>query len=300
MISVIICSAREQDLKNVSQNIFETIGVDHEIIAINNSDGKKGICEVYNAAAKKAKFDTLCFMHEDIEMKTQDWGNVVLNLFTKNPKVGLVGVAGAGYKSVTPSGWYNHDLESNGGAYSNVLQGHKRDATPERHDYFNPKNESFSKVACVDGCWLSMPKSVWNEFPFDDVLLKKFHGYDLDLSLAVNQKYDVVVTFEVFLRHFSEGNYDQNWFEEMLKVHAKWSHVLPLNADHLIEGNLAFIEKRAFRRFLQSSLNDGVAYLTLMKAVVNARPSRLIGLSLVVKLCFALMKMKRESSQLKR
>ncbi|WP_221391678.1 glycosyltransferase [Dyadobacter sp. NIV53] len=292
MISVIICSAREQDLNQVKENISQTVGVPYEIIAYNNSDGQRGICEVYNAGARQARYDTLCFMHEDIEMKTPDWGSKVVNLLSEHPKIGLIGVAGGGYKSVTPSGWYNYGLEINGGAYSNVLQGYKRDEKKEGHDYNNPKRELFSKVACVDGCWLSTRKSVWQESPFDEKLLTKFHGYDLDFSLAIGEKYDVVVTFEVLLRHFSEGNYDLNWFEEMLKVHAKWSYLLPVNADNMIEGDLLQNEKWAFRRFLQDSLDNGITKSALINVVWHSRKSSFIGFNLMVKLGFALMKMK--------
>ena len=295
MISVIICSAKVQDLKEVKQNIAKTIGVPYEIIAYDNSDGKRGICEVYNAGARQAQYDILCFMHEDIEMKALGWGSRMIQLFSENPEVGLVGVAGGGYKSVTPSGWYNYDIEKNGGAYSNVFQGYKRDGLPDTHDYNNPKNEAFSKVACVDGCWLCMPKSVWQQCPFDEKLLKHFHGYDLDISLSVNQYYDVAVTFDVPLRHFSEGNYDHKWFGEMLKVHEKWSHILPIDADHVINADLAFNEKRAFRRFLQNSVNEGISRFRLIKVIWNAMPSRLIGLSMVMKLCFALVKMEKKT-----
>lgn len=292
MISIIICSANATDLNLVSQNINQTVGIPYEIISIDNSSGKMGICEVYNAGARQAKYDTLCFMHEDIEMKTLNWGSKIVSLLSENPKIGLIGVAGGGYKSVTPSGWYNYDMEKNGGSYSNVLQGYKREGLPETHDYNNPKNESFSKVACLDGCWLSTRKEVWNEFPFDENLLNRFHGYDLDISLSIGQKYDAVVTFEVLLRHFSEGNYDKSWFEEMLKIHEKWSYVLPVDADNLITADLAFNEKRAFRRFLQNSLNEGIPKLKLAKVVWKAKPSRLMGMGMVIKLCFALLKMK--------
>jgi len=295
MISVIICSAKEQDLVKAKENISQTIGVAHEVIAFDNSDGKKGICEVYNAGGKLAKFDILCFMHEDIEMITPEWGKQMVSLFADNPNIGLAGVAGGGYKSITPSGWYNYDIENNGGAYSNILQGYKRDGLPETHDYNNPNNESFSKVACVDGCWLCARKTVWQEFPFDELLLKKFHGYDLDFSLSVNLKYDVVVTFEVLLRHFSEGNYDHKWFEEMLKVHEKWSYYLPVDADKVIKGDLAFNEKRAFRRFLQNCVNEGISRLTLIRVIWNAKPSRFMGLNMVLKLCFALLKMEKKT-----
>jgi glycosyltransferase involved in cell wall biosynthesis len=292
MISVIICSANAEDLRDVRINIAQTIGVAYEIIAIDNSDGSKGICEVYNMGARRAQYDALCFMHEDIEMKTQNWGRNLLNLFERDAKIGLVGVAGGGYKSLTPSGWYNYSFERNGGAYSNVLQGYKHAGKEEGHDYNNPKYQLYSKVACIDGCWMSMPKQVWEKFPFDARRFKRFHGYDLDISLSVNQQYNVVVTFDILLRHFSEGKFDQVWFKEMLKVHEKWSHMLPFDGDGLIGEDLFLTEKWAYRRFLQDALDLGFSKSTLLPTVWSSRKSPLFGFKVMLALAFAMMKMK--------
>lgn len=292
MITVIICSANEQDLNNVKENITQTIGLPFEIIAINNSDGKMGICEVYNRGASQAQYETLCFMHEDIEMITPNWGKKVIELFDQNPKVGLMGVAGGGYKSLVPSSWYHYKLEQNGGFYVNIIQGHRRSGKPDSHDYKNPKNERFSKVACIDGCWMCIRAGVWKENKFDENRLTKFHAYDLDISMAVNQKSDVIVTFEVLLRHFSEGNFDQNWFLEILKINDKWCAHLPLDADKIVGGNLFQMEKRAYRRFLQESLNEGFSKTTLLNSVWSTRKSPLFGFGVMLKLAFSLLKMK--------
>ena len=77
MISIIISSANSKQLEEVSQNVAQTIGVPYEIISFNNADGSMGICEVYNKGTAKAKYDLLCFMHEDLLFKTMDWGKVV-------------------------------------------------------------------------------------------------------------------------------------------------------------------------------------------------------------------------------
>jgi glycosyltransferase involved in cell wall biosynthesis len=296
MISIIICSANAEDLRDVRLSIAQTIGVENEIIAIDNSNGKKGICEVYNTGAKQAKFGILCFMHEDIEMKTPDWGKNVLALFSGDPKVGLVGVAGGGYKSLTPSGWYNYSIERNGGAYSNVLQGYKHAGKEDGFDYNNPKYQRYSKVACIDGCWMCMLKTVWERHPFDSRSFKRFHGYDLDISLSVNQCYDVVVTFDVLLRHFSEGKFDRVWFKEMLKVHQKWSHVLPFDGDNLVGDHMFQTEKWAYRRFLQDSLDLGFSKFILLQTVWHSRKSPLFGFGVMVSLAFALLKMKRREN----
>jgi hypothetical protein len=83
-------------------------------------------------------------MHEDIEMKTEGWGQKVLEIFEQNPETGLIGVAGGGYKSLVPSSWYNADLELNGEFYCCLIQGFKYSGVTEYVDYRNPKNEKLS------------------------------------------------------------------------------------------------------------------------------------------------------------
>jgi hypothetical protein len=277
MISVIICSANAADLLQVKINISRTIGVPHEIIGFDNSNGQKGICEVYNEGARAARYDMLCFMHEDIEMKTEGWGGKVLEIFENNPQVGLIGVAGGGYKSLVPSGWYNADLEMNGEFYCCLIQGFKYSGVNEYVDYRNPKDEKLSRVASVDGCWLATRRSTALEHSFDENLLKGFHGYDIDFSLSVGQKQHVAVTYEILLRHFSEGAFSDDWEEQMLKVHKKWSAILPVNTDGLDEKVLLRYERRAFKAFFNKQLDKGSSYRRLISIIWNARHSRVFG-----------------------
>jgi len=275
MISVIICSADPVELQLVKENIATTIGTVYEIIAFDNAHAEKGICELYNEGAKQAKNDILVFMHEDIEMKTADWGVKVLEIFRANPNLGLMGVAGGGYKSVVPSSWYNADLEINGGFYCNLIQGFKYSGRESFLDYRNAKNEKLTKVASIDGCWMATKKAIVLAHPFDQNLLKHFHAYDIDFSLSVGKQFDVAVTYEVLLSHFSEGNFSNNWEEEILKVHKKWSATLPVNADGLDEKTLLRYERRAFRLYFKKQLQNGKSYRDLMKICWNARKSRI-------------------------
>ena len=275
MISVIICSADPVELQLVKENIARTIGTAHEIIAFHNGHAEKGICELYNEGTKQAKYDILVFMHEDIEMKTEAWGAKVLEIFAGNPGLGLMGVAGGGYKSVVPSSWYNADLEINGGFYCNLIQGFKYSGREAFLDYRNAKNEKLTKVASIDGCWMVTKKEIALANPFDQNLLKHFHAYDIDFSLAVGRHYDVAVTYEVLLSHFSEGNFSHNWEDEILKVHKKWSATLPVNADGLDEKTLLRYERRAFKMYFKKQLQKGKSYNDLMHICWNARHSRI-------------------------
>lgn len=292
MISIVICSANEEELAQVSENIGNTVGIAYEIIAIDNRTAGRGICEVYNEGAMRARFDILCFMHEDIELRTAGWGAKVLDIFNQNPQLGLLGIAGGGYKSLAPSSWYNYFLQENGGFYANLVQGYRHTGRKETVEYKNPRNEPLSRVACIDGCWMCTRREVVRQLPFDEQLLKGFHGYDLDFSIAVNQRYEVAVTFEVLLKHFSEGNFNQTWRTQILKVHKKWPHVLPLNIDGLPDSSLKRIERDAYEVFLQQAVNEKwFSKWELVRLIWTIRRSRVATLSFPYKLMLRLRKM---------
>ena len=277
MISIIICSVSRDELLTVSENIRKTIGVPHEIIAFDNNKLQKGICEIYNMGARQAKYDMLCFMHEDIEMQTVGWGEKLVELFDKHPRLGLLGVAGGGYKSLVPSGWYNADLELNGEFYCCLVQGFKHSGIEEYLDYRNPRNEQLSKVAAIDGCWMCTKKKIALKYTFDETMLKGFHGYDIDFSMAVGQQYDVAVTYEILLRHFSEGSFSGEWENETLKIHEKWSARLPVNTDGLPEKSLLRYERRAFKAYHHKQIDQGTSYRQLMGIIWNSRKSWIFG-----------------------
>ena len=46
---------------------------------------------------KKAKGDYLCFVHEDIVIKTNGWGKDLVKFTAQNSTCGVVGVAGGKY-----------------------------------------------------------------------------------------------------------------------------------------------------------------------------------------------------------
>jgi hypothetical protein len=225
MISIIISSANKSLLSDVIMNIKSTVGVEHEIISFDNSDGLKGICEIYNLGAQRAKYNILCYMHEDIAIKTEDWGLEVIKIF-KQVDIGVLGVAGSAYKSEVPSGWSAESFKVKL-ISCNYVQSFKRTKRSSVHYQLNTDGSDLAQVVCVDGMWFCTPKKVALENPFDEQLLKGFHGYDIDYCLQVSLHYKAVVTFKILMEHFSEGGYNQSWLDDTLKLHKKWEHTLP-------------------------------------------------------------------------
>jgi len=290
MISIIISSVDQMALARVKANIDQTIGVAYEIIAIENAKGERGICEVYNLGMKQSKYDLVCFMHEDVEIHTLKWGEIVGAIFAANPRLGLIGVAGSQYKSLTPSGWHCYGIDAPQIQYYHIIQQYKFSAKEEDLAYSNPENVNLAKVVCIDGVWFCMSREAALFYPFDEQLLKGFHGYDLDLALGINQRYDVAVTFEVLLTHFSEGNFNAKWLREILKVHAKWSKYLPINLARLPHNKIFNEEKRAFRNIIERMWVEQFELREMFNIVWDSRKSKLMSFGLSLKLYWQVVK----------
>ncbi len=248
MISIVISTYRSNYLENLKKNITATIGTDFEIIAIDNN-AKKGLCEVYNSGTRQAKYPIICYLHEDVSIKTLDWGKIVVQLFNTNENLGLVGIAGSTYKPAVPSGWSfpwaSHHLTT----CINILQFDKQ-TNQVNHVYSNPKKQSITKVASVDGVWFCSRKETALKIPFDEKTFTGFHCYDVDFSLSVLQKYEVAVTYEVLIEHFSKGSFNKEWVDETLKLHRKWQCKLPVNLQRLTSEQQSREEEFAFKYLL--------------------------------------------------
>lgn len=283
MISIIICSIDSEKRVAVEKNINQTIGVPYELIILDNSILKKGICEIYNMGAARAHFDILCFMHEDVELKTFEWGKSVLNTFDSDPGIGVLGVAGSGYKSLTPMGWYCVEFEGPYRSFQNILQGFKSVEKEDIHAYHNPVDSQLNEVICVDGVWFCARKEVVQRFSFDEKLLRGFHGYDLDFCLSVYGHHKIMVTYDVLMRHESEGSFDKKWLSEILKVHRKWSKSLPITNSDASEKEIYYTEKRAVKNLVEKMISWKFSFMDIHKMLYAFASSRKVPLKLFFK-----------------
>ncbi|MBC7913731.1 MAG: hypothetical protein H7Y07_06370 [Pyrinomonadaceae bacterium] len=239
MISIIICSKDRKMLDSISKNVEETIGAPYEIIPIDNSLGKFGICKAYNDGGLKAKYEFLCFMHEDIFFETNDWGSKVIN-HLQDKSVGLIGVLGGDGKPKVPVSWVAGDFcdmeahmivhypDENKTPGVLVPQFSLLTASPD-------DTSPIKQVACIDGVWMCTRKDVFEKFKFDDKTLEGFHAYDIDYSLQVLTEFKVCVVFDVLLHHYSMGNFDKKFMNHKIKLNYKWRKKLPLSLKNLSE-----------------------------------------------------------------
>jgi hypothetical protein len=207
MLSIIISSYQPHYFEQVSRSIETTIGnIPYEIIQIWNPN-LMGICEAYNKGAAKAKFPMLCFVHEDVEFITKDWGQRVYNYFEENEELGALGVAG-GVKTQMVTGW--------GSGISGWDHAH---LFHSEHPVNTFSDESV-EVNALDGLIIFTPQKVWNEVRFDESV-SGFHFYDIDYTFRVSKNYKVLVVNFLLLKHYSSGKFAKDWINAAIRYHRK-------------------------------------------------------------------------------
>lgn len=250
MLSIIISSYKPLNFSTLSKNVAETIGIEYEIIKIDNP-GSMGICEAYNKGAERAQFDQYLFLHEDIIFHTDDWGiNLVKHL--KSPNTGIIGVAGGSYVPTCPSGWgtlcpYNH---------LSLIQNDSSNENPIRYTTKDLK----TKVFGIDGVFLGVSKKTYLANPFNEKITG-FHGYDLDFSLRIGKILDNYVVSDILLEHFSHGNPDQKWIENNIQIRKDLGH-------HFNDKKESHVETELFKTFLRTYLvNYGLTLKNIVKSL---------------------------------
>ncbi len=72
MISIIICSRHPDISASLRENMEETIGVEFEIVTIDNSHGKYSISSAYNRGVERSLYPYVCFVHDDVLFRTKN------------------------------------------------------------------------------------------------------------------------------------------------------------------------------------------------------------------------------------
>jgi len=222
MISLIVCSRNTVLPLEFVENIKRTIGVDYEIISIDNSQNKYSIFSAYNLGVKLSKSDYLCFIHDDVFFHTQNWGQKVIN-HLNIPQTGIIGLAGGDALTRVPSDWSALNPSVN------IIHTDKHGIEPQEIVHF-PKNykKSSRSVVLLDGVFMCMNRTFFEKISFDE-RIGGFHGYDYDISIqSFMAGYTNYVIYDVIVEHFSKGNMDATYFRTLKKIFEKWEDHIPL------------------------------------------------------------------------
>lgn len=257
MLSIIICSISPERLQQVSRNIQDTIGVEYEIIAIDNREKKWPIARAYNEGARQARYPFLFFVHEDVRFRSQDWGTVIEEKL-KEPDCGVIGFAGTKIKLKCYSSWLQYYRWVCAFYYQGSKEGTKFEVSHATLEC------PFEEVVALDGLGMFVRKDVWSQYPFDEELLTGFHCYDLDFSMqiAASKQYKnyVCCSLQVLIEHFSLGSYNRSWYQDTIRMHKqKWNKMLPLKVEgvKLDKKKEKWYEERYFYFFVRDLIKAG-------------------------------------------
>lgn len=257
MISVVICSRNNDISIQLKSNIDNTIGIDYELIVIDNSENVYSIYSAYNYGVRLSKNEICCLIHDDILFNTNNWGKIVMNYFNEYSELGVLGLVGSTIKTQMPSGYnhcptefknYNILQHCSNGRLKNISLGFE--------------NTNFLEVAAIDGVFMAMNKNLLLRF---DDNLEGFHGYDLNISIEchlANKK--LCVTNEILIEHKSEGELNESWYRNMLILHHKYRKILPIIKECNAYYNYNEIERKNGFNFLKHALKHDLNFKTLV------------------------------------
>lgn len=249
MFTIICCSVDPAAARRLEKNIAATCGCPYEFIAYDNRINGDGLCKVFNRCAAAARYDMLCFVHEDVEFQTEGWGQIIAAKLAE-ADCGVIGFAGSILKLKHLTGWHNGggDLRAH---YVQYMRGghHPIDRNPDGVD--------FSPVVTLDGMCLFVRREVWSETLFDEQTFPRFHGYDIDFTLAVACRYRNYVCNRAFIEHFSSGGYTREWIRTMKRLHRKWRDRLPMFAMPLPQSEIDRYERISESYFIRFMWQKG-------------------------------------------
>lgn len=260
MLSIIICSKIGDIPDSLKRNIQETIGCEYEVVVIDNSNNDFSIFSAYNRGVSLSRYQYLCFIHEDVEFVSPDWGPKVMH-HLDTPGIGFIGVAGGRAVLRVPYDWSSFDSMRN---IINSHYTHKNQLVDEKT--LRPENPQNIREECLvmDGVFLCTNKSIFDTIRFDEQL-GDFHCYDLDICLqAAKNKYQNYMIFDIDIRHFSLGNFNKAYIEAILSFHRKWNPYLPffdLTYDEDFINNVLYkAEKKTIRRFKKRLVRSRMSF----------------------------------------
>jgi hypothetical protein len=250
MISIIVCTNRPAELLKLEQSVNETIGLPYELIALNSSNCYHSIFKAYNTGIAKSRFETLCFVHDDVRFETANWGKILFD-HLNDTKSGFIGVAGGPVVARIPAPW-SFDKK--------IIHLNQSNATRSKSEYMNQgvfNKKHFAPAVVLDGVFLACRKELFDTISFDEKTYHGFHSYDQDTCLQAHfAGYENRVINDLLITHFSKGNLDKSWIESQLLFWRKWINQLPAsvepyNSECISKKEKKYLEGSMSRKFIR-------------------------------------------------
>ena len=225
MIEIIICHTDTKLIENLNKNIAETCGTDFILSPVDNRAGKYDIFQAYQSKIFQSTADIIVCCHQDIIFHSNNWGKLLEKYFNENENAGAIGVAGGSAHSIVPCGWMTASPECE--RLINIIQ-HDSNGNVFSDNTISSK-QGLYPAAAIDGVFMAFRSKVFEDVSFTKHALTGFHGYDIYISLQLQQhNWKVFVSSEIILEHFSMGKYSKQYVENICKIHKIHHKILPV------------------------------------------------------------------------
>ncbi len=200
MISVVCVYNNEDILNDYLLDSLESQTADYELILIDNTENKfKSAAEALNHGGKKAKGTYIMFVHQDIDLSSDNWLKDTEKMLNSLTNIGILGVAG--------------NCENVKGTTTII-----KDGDPPKLAGPNYLNE-ITESQTLDECLIIVPKSVFNILHFDEMVCDDWHLYAADYCLSIKKLGYKVYIAPIFVYHLSPGySMSENYYLTLNKI----------------------------------------------------------------------------------
>lgn len=192
----------EDENQKFIKHIDETIGVKHKVVCYPNFN-EFSLPQIYNQAIKDHNEKDCIFVmcHNDIIIKTKNWGKLLLNKFN-HTDYSIIGIAGSTF--IPKKGTWWEDRSKMYGIVEHT------NGVSEWVSQYSNEIRGIQPVVAVDGLFLSFdPDKIKHGFNEN---YGKFHFYDIPFCVDnYLDGCDVGVTTIIKVLHKSVGQTDQDW-----------------------------------------------------------------------------------------
>jgi hypothetical protein len=178
----------------------------YELLAIDNTEGQiKSAPNIFNETAKKAKYDYLMFVHQDVDLDSRDWLANVQKDLKSLFRLGAAGVAGKNRDGFAAS--VSHGSPP-------IFVGPVRLEKPVR-------------VQTLDGCLVIVPKNIFKKISFDESTIEGWHLYVVDYCLDLARRGYWMYVLPQHIYHESTGPRDSKVYQKTL------NNIINKHRDHV-------------------------------------------------------------------
>ena len=205
----------------------------------------------------------MCFMHDDIKYFTDNWGQAVINHF-KDEHTGAIGIAGGPYMPSMPGSWWA------GGLVSEIIVPRTSEDIKPSLKNFDDKEPGKSRVVVLDGVWMCVRRSLFEQISFDEAFFSGYHFYDIDICLQINALgYKLYSVFDILIKHFSAGDMNKLWLNNAMLLQKKWKRQLPVKCVELSFAESCAIEFKTLNEYLDILLLNDTPKSAVYKLMIT-------------------------------